>query len=77
MAKKYMKKCSKLLIRDMQIKTAIEGDSVKNLPAMQKTWVHFRFRKIPWRKKWQPTPVFLPGNFQGQSSLVGYKSMGL
>ena len=28
MAKKYMKKCSKLLIRDMQIKTAIEGDSV-------------------------------------------------
>ena len=27
-------------------------------------------RKIPWRRKWQPTPVFLPGNFQGQRSLV-------
>ena len=25
-----------------------------------------------WRRKWQPTPVFLPGKFQGQRSLVGY-----
>ena len=24
-----------------------------------------------WRKKWQPTPVFLPGEFQGQRGLVG------
>ena len=24
------------------------------------------FRKIPWRRKWQPTPVFLPGEFHGQ-----------
>ena len=23
-------------------------------------------RKIPWRREWQPTPVFLPGEFQGQ-----------
>ena len=29
-------------------------------------------RKIPWRKKWQPTPVFLLGKFCGQRSLVGY-----
>ena len=28
--------------------------------------------KIPWKGAWQPTPVFLPGEFQGQSSLVGY-----
>ena len=28
--------------------------------------------KIPWRKEWQPTPVFLPGEFCGQRSLVGY-----
>ena len=27
--------------------------------------------KILWRKKWQPTPVFLPGESQGQRSLVG------
>ena len=29
-------------------------------------------RKIPWRRKWQPTPVFLPGESHGQRSLVGY-----
>ena len=29
-------------------------------------------RKIPWRRKWPPAPVFLPGEFQGQRSLVGY-----
>ena len=28
--------------------------------------------KIPWSRKWQPTPVFLPGKFHGQMSLVGY-----
>ena len=28
--------------------------------------------KIPWRRKWQPTPVFLPWESQGQKSLVGY-----
>ena len=27
---------------------------------------------IPWRRKWQPTPVFLPREFRGQRSLVGY-----
>ena len=29
-------------------------------------------RKIPWRRAWQPTPVFLPGESQGQRSLQGY-----
>ena len=28
--------------------------------------------KIPWRRKWQPTPVLLPGKFHGRRSLVGY-----
>ena len=36
---------------------------VKNLPAVQ---------EIPWRRKWQPIAVFLPGEFHGQRSLVGY-----
>ena len=27
---------------------------------------------IPWRRKWQPTPIFLPGKSHGQRSLVGY-----
>ena len=29
-------------------------------------------REIPWRRKWQPTPVFSPGESHGQRSLVGY-----
>ena len=36
------------------------------------SWV----RKIPWRRKWQPTPVFLPGQSHGQWSLVGYSPWG-
>ena len=32
--------------------------------------------KIPWRREWQPTPVFLPGEFRGQKSLTGYSPWG-
>ena len=28
--------------------------------------------KVPWRRKWQPAPVLLPGKFHGQRSLLGY-----
>ena len=45
---------------------------VKNLPAMKETWFDLWVGKIPWRKKWLPTPVFLPGEFHGQRNLVGY-----
>ena len=46
---------------------------VKNLPA---TW-ETRVQSLGWedaleRREWQPTPVFLPGEFHGQRSLVGY-----
>ena len=33
-------------------------------------------RKIPWRREWLSTPVFLPGEFHGQRSLVGYSPWG-
>ena len=36
------------------------------------SWV----RKIPWRREWQPTPVFLPGESRGPRSLAGYNSWG-
>ena len=36
------------------------------------SWV----RKMPWRRKWQPTPVFLPGESHGQRSLAGYSLWG-
>ena len=36
------------------------------------SWV----RKIPWRRKWKPTPVLLPGESHGQRSLAGYSPWG-
>ena len=47
---------------------------VKNLPMQENTRLGFNpwVGKIPWRKAWQPTPVFLPGESHGQRSLVGY-----
>ena len=33
-------------------------------------------KRIPWRRKWQPTPVFLPGKSHGWKSLAGYSSWG-
>ena len=32
--------------------------------------------KIPWRRAWQPTPVFLPGEFHRQRNLKGYRPWG-
>ena len=32
--------------------------------------------KMPWRRKWQPTPVLLPGKSHGQWSLEGYSTQG-
>ena len=49
---------------------------VKNLPAMQGTWVQSWVGKIPWRKEWLPTPVFLPGEFHGQRSLLRNRPWG-
>ena len=54
------------------------GSVVKNLPAnagdvgLIPGWV----RKIPWSRKWQPTPVFLPGKSHGQRSLMCYSPWG-
>ena len=32
--------------------------------------------RLPWSRKWQPTPEFLPGKFCGQKSLAGYRPHG-
>ena len=53
---------------------------VKNLPAnagdLRDVGLIPGVRKIPWRREWQPTPVFLPGEFHGQRSLAGYSLWG-
>ena len=43
---------------------------VKNHLTLQETWVLSPDWKIPWRREWQPTPVFLPGESRGQRSLA-------
>ena len=58
------------------------GSAVKNLPVnageARDTGDGFdQVRKIPWRRKWQPTPVFLPGKSPKQKSLVGYSPQGV
>jgi len=49
---------------------------VKNLPVMWKTRFDLWVVKIPWRRKLQPTPVFLPGESYGQRSLAGHSPCG-
>ena len=54
------------------------AQTAKNLLAMQEVLVRSWVRKIPWRRESsilgikKPTPVFFPGEFHEQSSLVGY-----
>ena len=59
----------------------IKAQTVQNPPAIRgdrglipgsDPWV----RKIPWRRKWQPAPVILPGKSHGQRSLAGYNPWG-
>ena len=45
---------------------------VKNPPANAGDVREEGIRKIPWRRVWQSTPVFLPGESHGQTSLAGY-----
>ena len=47
-------------------------ESASSAGDMGNPWV----RKIPWRREWQHTPVFLPGESHRQRSLVGYSPWG-
>ena len=49
---------------------------VKNLLAMQETWVQSLGWEDSLEKRWVLTPVFLPGEFYGERSLVGYSPWG-
>ena len=55
------------------------GSVVKNLPASagdMRCGFNFQIRKIPWRRKWQPTPIILPKESHGQRSLAGCSPQG-
>ena len=56
---------------------SLVAQMAKHLPTIQgrprfSPWIG----KIPWRRRWQPTPVFLPGKSHGQRTLVGYSPWG-
>ena len=63
--------CSKLLQKCMRVSSMVL--QLKNPPACRRQHRRFGFnpwvRKIPWRKKWQPTPVILPRESHGQRNL--------
>ena len=53
------------------------GSEVKNLPANAGDIGFISgWGKTPWRRKWEPTPVFLPGESHGQRGLAGYSPWG-
>ena len=53
----------------LQSMGSIQSDTTEQLSLSLFTFMH-------WRRKWQPTPVFLPGESQGQGSLVGCRLWG-
>ena len=54
------------------ITPSLVAQTVKNPPAIRKRG----FKKIPWGREWQHTPIFSPGESHGQRRLVGYSSNG-
>ena len=60
--------------------TDFPGGTRGKEPACQcrsyETWVRSLVGKIPWRRAWQPTPVFLTGESHGLRRLVGYSPCG-
>ena len=70
-----------LLLRYPMVTYSLPGGTSGKEPACQcrrhkrhgfDPWVG----KIPWRRKWQPTPVFFPGESCGQRNLAGYSAYG-
>ena len=46
----------------MAIRASLVAQTVENQPAMQETWGSIpRLGRFPWRRAWQPTLIFLPG----------------
>ena len=61
-----------LLFLDKQGLTgaSLLAQTSKNLPAMQETWVQSLGQKIPWRREWLLTSVFLPEESHGQRQAI-------
>ena len=54
-----------------------EPDGLQSMGSLRVDWaIHSLFTFMRWRRKWQPTPVFLPGESRGRGSLVGCRLWG-
>ena len=60
----------------MASQVALVIESTCQCRRRRKCGFHPWVRKIPWNRKWQPSPVFLPGESHGQKELGGLQSMG-
>ena len=60
----------------VSVRSSLVAQRVKRLPATWETRVLSLGWEDPWRRKWQPTPVLLPGKSHGRRSLVGYSPWG-
>ena len=56
---------------------SVVAQMVKNPPGMWETWFNPWVGKIPWRRTWQPTPVFFPGESPWTEEPGRLQSMGL
>ena len=70
----WSQQCSGL--KESSTRASLVAQTVKSPPAMRETRFNPCVKKSPWRAERLPTPVFLPGEFHGQRSLVGYSPWG-
>ena len=56
--------------------TSLVAQTVTRLRIVWETWVRSLGQEILWRRKWQPTPVLLPGKSHGWRAVVGYSAWG-
>ena len=61
---------------ESELASSLLAQMVKNLPVIRRPGFNPWVGKIPWRREWQSTPVFFPGESHGQRSLVGYSPWG-
>ena len=61
----------------LRYRASLVAPAVKNLPAMQETWVQSLSWEDPWKRAWPPTPVFFPKQSPGQRNLAGCSPGGL
>ena len=67
----YLKTTQKDSITASQVALVVKNSSA-NAGDVKRGGFHPCVGKIPWRREWRPTPVFLSGESHGQRSLVGY-----